>query len=90
LDNRLKTLFDALRRPHDKQELAGAKPEIDGKRIYCLLEDDCLIDNVTIQTGDLLEAVGGGFRPNDVRLVITVTVQPAKVGWGNLDFIGNP
>lgn len=88
IDNRLKTLFDALRRPQEKQELAGATAESTGGRLYCLLEDDKLIDNVAVETGDLLESVGDGFSANDVRLVITVDVLPFRALMSNLDFIG--
>ncbi|MEZ5734962.1 MAG: hypothetical protein R3E09_04010 [Novosphingobium sp.] len=90
IDNRLKTLFDALRRPIDKQELAGATPESTGGRVYCLLEDDSLINNVSVETGDLLEPVDGNFDANKVRLVITVDVLPSSTSWDNIDFLSSP
>ncbi|MEZ5708367.1 MAG: hypothetical protein R3E02_03135 [Blastomonas sp.] len=90
LDNRLKTLFDALRRPLNKQEMGGGTRELDGERVFCLLEDDSLIDSVSLETGDLLEPLNKQFRPNDVRLVITVNVLPYQATMGNLDFIGRP
>ena len=89
IDNRLKTLFDGLRRPLSDDELAGSSIKTVGPKIYCLLEDDSLIDNVSIETGDLLEPVDGSeIKENDVRLVITVNVFPHRTGMGNIDFIG--
>jgi hypothetical protein len=44
LDNRLKTLFDALRMPHTEAEVADS-PSNPEEKIFCLLEDDALITN---------------------------------------------
>ncbi len=44
IDNRLKTLFDALRIPHDASEVGRYKtPEAEEDPFFCLLEDDSLI-----------------------------------------------
>src|SRR5579863_3711656 len=64
IDGRLKTLFDALRMPKNRDEikdetgkyLAPAEHE---KPFYCLLEDDKLISRVTVETDTMLEHVGG-------------------------------
>jgi hypothetical protein len=78
IDNRLKTLFDALRMPSGKDELGGYNfPDDTEKPFYCLLEDDCLITKVSVETDMLLEPIGGAFDVNDARIVISVTVQPA-------------
>jgi hypothetical protein len=55
LDNRLKTLLDALRLPYDASEL-GCPPNTSGivKDVFCLLEDDALITRLGLQTGRLL------------------------------------
>ena len=68
IDNRLKTLLDALAVPqHDEQVVGNLSP------VYCLLEDDSLISGLDIQTHRLLA------KPNatkhDVHLLIEVDVR---------------
>lgn len=59
LDNRLKTLFDALTIPRHQNALPpGVKPEDDQTPFYCLLEDDNLVVTVSVRTEQLLEPVG--------------------------------
>lgn len=86
LDNRLKTLFDALRMPHDATELAGVLPECPNQRMYCLLDDDSLITRVSVSTQQLLEPIGAGEHPTTVELLIHVTVQSTYPMWANLGF----
>ncbi len=70
LDNRIKTLFDALRVPTEDE--MRDDPLADDP-LYCLLESDTLISGFTIETGRLLS------RPNssvhEVRLVIEVDAR---------------
>lgn len=74
IDNRLKTLFDALRKPRNAGEVGEAKPEADESPFYVLLEDDGLISRVSVEADTLLEPVKG--HPVDgVRLVVTVDVR---------------
>jgi hypothetical protein len=49
IDNRLKTLFDALRMPHSVDEIDSGSLFKEG-RCYCLLEDDSLITKLTVST----------------------------------------
>jgi hypothetical protein len=78
IDNRLKTLFDALRMPEGKNEFGGYDHPSEGEQpFYCLLQDDVLITKVAVETDFLLEPINSEFDPNDARLVITVTIQPA-------------
>lgn len=86
LDNRLKTLFDALRMPHDASELAGIAPKQLDQRMYCLLDDDSLITHVSVTTQQLLEPVVAGEHPSTVELLIHVTVQSTYPMWANLGF----
>jgi hypothetical protein len=84
LDNRLKTLFDALRMPHDTSELAGVSPDEQDQRMYCLLEDDSLITRVSVNTQQLLEPLDEDS--STVELLIHVAVQStypmyANIGW---------
>jgi hypothetical protein len=78
IDNRLKTLFDALRMPEGKAELGGCDvPTSDEIPFFCLLEDDALITKVSVETDFLLQPIGAEFKKNDARLIITVSLQPA-------------
>jgi hypothetical protein len=47
IDNRLKTLFDALTRPRHGQDIPpNWTPAPDEQPLHCLLEDDALISSV--------------------------------------------
>jgi hypothetical protein len=60
LDNRLKTLFDALPAPSNQQELPrGGSREADENPFYCLLEDDKLITGLSIGRNSRGDAVTG-------------------------------
>jgi hypothetical protein len=86
LDNRLKTLFDALRMPHNPSELSGVVPNAVNDRMYCLLEEDSLITRVSVSTHQLLEPLAEGEHPSVVELLLHVTVQSTYPMWGNLGF----
>jgi len=56
IDNRLKTLLDALRMPKEVSEIPkGHKPQVDENLFFCLLEDDTLITKLSVATDQLLE-----------------------------------
>ncbi len=58
IDNRLKTLFDALRRPVATQEIPESWDPEDAERpLHCLLDDDRLITLVNVDTDRLLAPV---------------------------------
>lgn len=84
IDNRLKTLFDALRMPRSREELGGAVPTNDENPFFVLLEDDSQITHVSVETDTMLEPVDG--KTNDVRLVISITVRPYHVNLETLDY----
>lgn len=86
LDNRLKTLFDALRMPHEASELTGITPDVADERVYCLLEDDALITRVSVSTQQLLEPLVDGEHSSSVELLIHVTVQSTYPMFANLGF----
>ena len=84
IDNRVKTLFDALRIPSVSTEI----PKIDNfdytdVGMYCLLQDDKLINRVSIQT----------YRDHDsldkdsVRCLIEVKTKITATLYGNLQFV---
>ena len=86
VDNRLKTVFDALRKAKAPNELgAGARngqhvtPGPDENPFYVLLEDDKLITHLSVTTDTLLEPVPDVAPAESVRLAITVTVRPYRL-----------
>jgi hypothetical protein len=62
IDNKLKTLFDALRMPVSAAETGQASPEEDEEPLFVLLEDDGLISEVKVSTDRLL------MLPNERRI----------------------
>jgi len=84
IDNRIKTLIDALRMPESSQELGGyTAPEADEKPFFVLLEDDRLVTRLAVETDMLLQPTGPRAGKQDARLVITVTLTPYQMIWGN-------
>jgi hypothetical protein len=83
LDNRLKTLFDALAVPTTEQVVTD--PEIAGP-IYTLLEDDALITKVDVETHRLLSRPGAS--QHEVRCVIEVDVRVTQPRLYNHAFLG--
>jgi hypothetical protein len=82
LDNRLKTLFDALRAPKDAGELPlGMPPWPAGALFYCLLEDDALIREVSVRADRLLAP----NYPAEVIVLLRVRVRATALTWENLD-----
>jgi hypothetical protein len=84
LDNRLKTLFDALRVPTE-QELIEDKDPTDP--IFCLLESDAMITGLSIKTDRLLT---GPHKPvHEVHLVIEADIRVLHSKLYNLAFLGD-
>lgn len=84
IDNRLKTLFDALTRPRADQDLPKDwKPTQDEDPLHCLLEDDGYITGVAVKTDRLLEPV----PQSHVKLIIGVQVQRLQ-DFGGLSLLG--
>ncbi len=76
LDNRLKTIFDALRMPSNQSEVPPACPvDPNEDPFYVLLEDDSLITKVTVSSDRLLSPQEAGENINVVHLVIGVSVN---------------
>ena len=80
LDNRIKTLFDGLKKPKHADEQGGIVPSADP--LYVLLEDDALIHSFSVRTGKLLGR-GVEKQENLVRLNIDVTVKVMRVFHAN-------
>lgn len=86
IDNRLKTLFDALRIPEAGERYQEKVPDAGEQPFFCLLEDDKLITKVSVETNQLLQFVSPRREVNEVRLVITVTLRPYELHLGNMQF----
>lgn len=94
LDNRIKTLIDALTLPPDSQ---GEPQGRDGKALppnacevpyfYVLMADDKLVTHLEVETDAVLEP-----DPNDpadqdfVRMVVSVEIRPHSVNAFNLNY----
>jgi hypothetical protein len=86
IDNRMKTIFDALRLPHNEAELGGHTPQEGETPFVVLLQDDSLISHAEIETDILLAPVSEVPRRNDARLVLTIGLHPVRVTLKNLGF----
>ncbi len=86
IDNRLKTLFDALRMPKEAKELPGsARPGAGETPFFCLLEDDALVTAVSVDTDKLLEETQSA---DWVHLFIRVRVRGTTLTGHNIALIG--
>ncbi len=86
LDNRLKTLLDALKTPENEGALPnGAQPDQCESPFFCLLEDDALITKLDVDTDQLFDPTAD---KSDVVLVLKVHTYPSKVEIGNVELLG--
>lgn len=84
LDNKLKTIFDALRYPDKVQEIPSAwKPTFEQIPLICLLEDDDLITKFNVNVDRLLTE----NDKDDVLMIITVKVRGIGARLGSLSLI---
>lgn len=84
IDNRLKSLLDALKIPHEPGALPeNAMPDENEKPFYCLLEDDSLVSRLNVRTEQWL---GRPVNSKEVLAIIHVKTKLTKIGIGNLGF----
>jgi hypothetical protein len=84
IDNRLKTLFDGLRRPLDAREIPNGDVPREGESpFHCLLSDDALISKVAVTTDQLLDA----NSTDEVVLIIHARIKGRSISFGNLELI---
>lgn len=82
IDNRLKTLLDALKYPSEATALpANVLPGEDESPFYCLLEDDSLVTKLSVETDRLLEKVSSKA---EVVLFIQVRTRQLKTMYGTI------
>lgn len=85
MDNRLKTLFDALTMPpHSNALPKEVIPGDDERPFFCLLEDDNLVTSVAVRTGQLLEK---GVAESSVVLILKVKIGLTKSTWNSITFV---
>jgi len=81
IDNRMKTLFDALRVPQ-ATELPDGEAAGEGEEpFYCLLQDDALVTALSVRTDEWLEP----GDPSDVLLIIQVSVEATRLSYDWMD-----
>jgi hypothetical protein len=85
LDDRIKTLLDALCIP-DAAQVKAEDATIEDP-IHCLLEDDSRIMSLDVQTERLLSNVGSS--ESEVRLVVEVDVRVTQMHIYNAQFLGD-
>jgi hypothetical protein len=86
IDNRLKTLFDAVQMPHLGQDIGDQVPGVDEDPLYVLLEEDDLVADVSVTTDRLLSFPKEyEFTKDYAVLVIDVKLQATQpTGWAHV------
>jgi len=83
IDNRLKTLFDALRMPKEEKEIPKSDIPREGEDpFFCVLEDDNLITKLTVTTDRLLKPCEDS---SFVNLLIAVRTKATQLVIDNMD-----
>ena len=82
IDNRLKTLLDALKVPTKKEEIPpGIMPNEDQKPFFCLLADDKLVTAINVTTFQLHDPT---MVPPEVILLIQVKTKASRPGLSSM------
>ena len=82
IDNKVKTIVDALRIPQSGGEMFGVSgPEEGESPFFCLLEDDKLVTSLSVETDTLLTVPMAGSEEDrrHVKAMITVEIVPTRV-----------
>lgn len=83
IDNRIKTLIDSLRVPSESETPDDDSTQINENPMYCLLEDDSLIKDMSVTTDYLLDS----SDDKEVITLISVTVSRTKSNLYNVGFL---
>ncbi|MCL2749057.1 MAG: hypothetical protein FWE50_03195 [Alphaproteobacteria bacterium] len=91
VDNRMKTLLDALRCPQNEHEIGENTPRNIGA-IYTLLDDDHLVTKISVNTSHLLSPELFGKKVSDegedkIFMLIDVRVRVEEGNLENLPFM---
>jgi hypothetical protein len=81
IDNRVKTLLDALRMPSKAEvQSLGQATDGDPNPMHCLLQDDALVTRINIETDRLLRSAS----QHEMVAIIQVKTKLSRVTMGNL------
>lgn len=84
IDNRVKTIIDALTKPAHLNQLPANESPVEGEDpFYCLLEDDRLVTSLEIESDSLLDP---NFPNNHAHVIVSVEIRPHTVNMFNLSF----
>ena len=90
IDNRVKTIIDALTKPLGSAQLGGIPPSQDEDPFFVLLENDKLVTSLAVETDALLSPPREAqHQACYARVIITVELRPYDVTMFNLGFAGN-
>ncbi|MCA1600450.1 MAG: hypothetical protein LC776_01975 [Acidobacteria bacterium] len=82
IDNRVKTLLDALRIPRESTALPSDDKPLDGETpFFCLLGEDRLITRLSVDTDRLLEKTED---PSEVVLTLRITTRLTRILWDTI------
>ncbi len=81
LDNRIKTLLDALRVPHESNAVPKNDLPKDGENPFFCLLDDRLVTHLSVSTDRLLDNTAD---PAEVLMLIHVTMRATCLTYGNI------
>ena len=84
IDNRIKTLFDALRMPAPGELIP---PNMSENPMHCLLESDTLVTGFNVRTDRLLTKPSASDK--QVHLVIGIDIRVMHVRGYNLRLLGD-
>jgi hypothetical protein len=88
LDNRIKTLLDALSMPQHLNQFPGYGPQDGEDPFFVLLEDDSLISHLDVEADELLDPLDEKEDADfgKVRAVITIDLRPYHVNMRSLNY----
>jgi hypothetical protein len=84
IDNRVKTLLDALSVPPPAQAELFSDADVSTK-LFCLLQDDSLVTRVSVETDRLLRQTQ---NRHDLVAIVQVSVRASRVTYGTLGLMG--
>ena len=84
IDNRVKTLLDALSvPPFSQQDFFRDKGDLDHP-VHCLLQDDSLVTRLSVETDRLLRPTTG---EHDLVAIIQVKVTASRLSFANIGIV---
>jgi hypothetical protein len=86
IDNRIKTLIDALAIPTANEMYSDRAAADDEKPFYVLMENDPLLTKLSVETDRLLDCDGTNSCMDKTKLVITVRLRPYEIHAANIHF----